>query len=92
MPLGNNGYHSHNDTPMIEALVAAVLLNTDNYARDPDMRRLSFQNGGSLGNRYGMEDALRMDDIRKYVCSFPQNSMTCAVSPTSLIAWYGIFL
>jgi hypothetical protein len=69
MPLGNNGYHSHSDTPMIETLVAAVLLNTDNFARDPDMRRLNMPNGGSLGDRYSsMEDAVRTDDVRKLVC------------------------
>jgi hypothetical protein len=97
MPFGNNGYHSNPDTPLenlvrtaeAEAAIRDIItrfMGTDHFSRDPDIRRSGLQNAASLGDRYTMEDAVRMDDIRRYgaVSSLLRNYIVTVVFDMSL--------
>lgn len=42
----------------------------DYFSRDPDVRRSGLQSASSLGQEYTVEEAVRLDDIRRFVAYF----------------------
>lgn len=80
MPLGN-AFRTTSDTAL-ENIVRSVeseavlrdvfcrIMGGDYFSRDPDVRRSGLQSASSLGAEYTVEEAVRLDDIRRSVPPF----------------------
>lgn len=79
MPFGN-AFRTTSDTSL-ENIVRSVeseavlrdvfcrIMGGDYFSRDPDVRRSGLQSASSLGAEYTVEEAVRLDDIRRFVFS-----------------------